>query len=114
MLTESLIVSRQAFEEGTGWELKPEGACKGDVCLPLVDPPVGDTVDVAKLAGQMGLPMVADEKHSIWSIGPHAVGDRTLVSAEAPPLTLPDLDGNEFELSSLRGQKVLLIAWSPY
>jgi len=27
---------------------------------------------------------------------------------------LPDLDGNEFRLSSLRGQKVLLVAWAPY
>ena len=25
-----------------------------------------------------------------------------------------DLDGNEFRLSSLHGQKVLLFAWAPY
>ncbi len=114
MLTESLVVSRSAFEAGTGWELKPEGACKGDICIPLLDPPEGDSVDVASLAGQMGLPLVTDEKHAIWSIGPDAVDSRTLVTAEAPPLTLPDLDGKPFELATLRGQKVLLVAWSPY
>ncbi len=114
MLTESLVMSRQAFEAGTGWELKPEGACKGDVCIPLLDPPEGDTVDVASLAGQMGLPLVADEKHAIWSVGPDAVDSRTLISAEAPAIRLPGLDGNMFELASLRGQKVLMVAWSPY
>ena len=114
MIVSSPTITRQEFEAGTGWELKPEGACKGDVCIPLTDPPSGDTVDVQSLAAQMGLAVVADEAHGVWSIGPEAIGDRTLVTAKAPELRLPDLDGNEFSLSSLRGQKVLMVAWSPY
>ena len=39
---------------------------------------------------------------------------RDSATVEAPNLTLPDLDGNTFELSSLRGKKVILVAWSPY
>jgi peroxiredoxin len=35
-------------------------------------------------------------------------------SAEAPELVLPDLDGHQFRLSALRGQKVVLVAWAPY
>ncbi len=112
--SESGTVSRQAFEAGTGWELKPEGACKAELCIPLTEPPDGDTVDAVALAGQMGLPVVVDQAHGLTAIGPESVGGRTLVSAEAPALTLPDLDGNPFELASLRGQKVLLVAWSPY
>lgn len=114
MIVDALVVSRDAFEAGTGWELKPEGACRGDVCIPLRQPPEGDTVDVASLADQMGLPIVADDEHGIWAVGPAATGNRTLVGAEAPELTLPDLDGNPFTLSSLRGKKVMLLAWSPY
>lgn len=114
MITDSLVMSRSAFEAGTGWELKPEGACRGDFCIPLVDNPTGDTVDVAALASQMGLPLVADEKHAVWAVGPASLGGRTLATAEAPDLVLPDLDGEPFELSSLRGQKVIMIAWSPY
>lgn len=122
MITESLTISRRAFEEGTGWLLKPEGACKGDVCIPLSDQPSAvsddndnaDSVNLVAIAEQMGLPLVADEKHGVWALGPESVGSRTLVSAKAPELTLPDLDGTLFSLSSLRGQKVLLIAWSPY
>lgn len=112
MITDSLTVDRSAFEAGTGWQLKPEGACKGDVCIPLTQPPEGDSVDIASLAEQMGLPLVQGD--GVWALGPDSSGSRTLVTAEAPELTLPDLDGNMFSLSSLRGQKVLMVAWSPY
>jgi peroxiredoxin len=50
----------------------------------------------------------------MWALGPATIGSRALASAEAPDLKLPDLDGNLFSLSSLRGQKVLLYAWAPY
>lgn len=113
LITESTM-TRAEFEEGTGWLLKPEGACRGDVCIPLADPPTGDRVDVAALATQIGLPVVTAESHGISAIGPASAGARTLVSAQAPELRLPDLDGNEFALSSLQGQKVMLVAWSPY
>ena len=62
----------------------------------------------------MGLPLVADEEHGLWALGPESIGGRALTTAEAPELVLPDLDGNEFRLSSLRGQKVLVYAWAPY
>jgi peroxiredoxin len=37
-----------------------------------------------------------------------------LTTAVAPELELPDADGNPFRLSSLRGQKVLLVAWASW
>lgn len=113
MLLEELTVPRTRFEAGTGWQIKPEGACKGDVCIPLKAQP-GDTVNVADLAEQMGLPLVADASHGLWALGPESIGGRALTTAEAPDLTLPDLDGRPFRLSSLRGQKVLIYAWAPY
>jgi hypothetical protein len=113
MLLRSLEVDRRAFEAGTGWTFKPEGACKGDVCIPLRQPP-GDTVDVDAVAREMGLPLVSEPQYGLWALGPESIGNRALLSAEAPELRLPDLDGREFTLSSLRGQKVLLYAWAPY
>ena len=58
--------------------------------------------------------LVHDEANGLWALGPESLGDRALVSAEAPELVLDDLDGKQFRLSSLRGQKVLLVAWAPY
>jgi len=116
MIVENATVSRAAFEAGTGWELKPEGACKGELCIPLSAPPSGDAanVDALALAEQMGLPVVHDADHNLWAIGPDSHGSRALATAVAPNLTLPTIDGDTFELDSLRGSKVLLVAWSPY
>ena len=109
----SLKVPRSGFEKRTGWVIKPEGACKGDVCVPL---PRGDgeLLDAAVLSERLGMPLVHDEKHDIWSLGPETLSGRALTTAVAPELVLPDLDGEEFALSSLRGQKVVLVAWAPY
>ena len=50
----------------------------------------------------------------LWALGPETLSGHALPSAEAPELVLPDLDGNEFHLSSLRGQKVVIVSWAPY
>ena len=113
MLLRSLDIPRSEFEAGTGWNLKPQGACQGEVCIPLSQP-AGDLVDVARVAGAIGMPLVASPEHGLWALGPASIGSRALASAEAPDLRLPDLDGEEFRLSSLRGRKVLLYAWAPY
>ena len=117
MLLRSLHVSRSEFEAGAGWRLKPEGACQGDVCIPLSQPAGtsdDDAVDVARVAGDLGMPLVAAPEFGLWALGPASIGSRALATAQAPDLRLPDLDGQEFRLSSLRGQKVLLYAWAPY
>ena len=113
MLLRSLKVPKHEFEAGTGWALKPEGACRGDVCIPL-SRPASDPVDVVQVANDIGMPLVEAAGHGLWALGPASIGSRALASAEAPELTLPDLDGRTFNLSSLRGQKVLLFAWAPY
>jgi hypothetical protein len=113
MLLRSLQIPRSEFEAGTGWTLKPEGACRGDVCIPL-SAPAGETIDVTRVANDIGMPLVKASRRKLWALGPASIGSRALTSAEAPELRLPDLHGNEFKLSSLRGQKVLLYAWAPY
>lgn len=113
MLLNSLTIPKADFEIGTGWQLKPEGACKGDVCIPLPKQ-ANDSVDVEQLATAMALPLVKAEQQSLWSLGPQSIGNRTLLSAQAPDLELPDINGKPFKLSSLKGQKVMVYAWAPY
>jgi hypothetical protein len=116
MLLESLRVPVQKLESEMGWSLKPQGACKGEVCIPLPDGPKVDgvgTVDAEALARKLRMPLLHDEKHSTWALGPEG-GGRALTTAEMPEVVLPDLDGNPFDLSSLRGQKVLLVAWASW
>ena len=111
MLLTSLDVEPAGFEARTGWAIKPEGACKGSVCVPL---PHDEVLDARVLAERLGMPLVHDEAAGLWALGPETVTGRALTTAEAPELELPDVDGNPFKLSSLRGQKVLLVAWASW
>lgn len=112
LLTETRIPTEE-FERGTGWALRPEGACRGDVCVPLTAGSQGDDVDVVPLAEQLGMPIVRHSRE-LAALGPASLGGKALTSAEAPDLVLPDFAGRAFDLRSLRGQKVVLVAWSPY
>ena len=109
MISETLDISAADFHAGTGWELKPEGACKGEVCVPLPD---GYSAEHA--AERLGMAIVRDDASGLVALGPESLTGRALVTAEAPDVVLPDLDGNEFHLSSLRGKKVVVVAWAPY
>ena len=115
MILDDLEVDIEQFERRTGWAIKPEGACQGDVCVPL--PPgstQGDRVDVLAAADRLGMPVVADEERGYWAVGPATVTGRALATANAPDLVLPTVDGDAFELASLRGRKVLLVAWASW
>ena len=113
MLTTTRRIPTTTFEQATGWQIKPEGACKGDVCIPLAAPP-GDTLDVVETAQAMGLPVVEDSSHGLIAVGPESIGNRALTTARMPDIELPDLNGNPFKLSSLIGQKIVVYAWAPY
>lgn len=113
MILISLQIDAGAFEARTGWAIKPEGACKGAYCVPLPES-IGNRLDARMLAERLSMPLVHNEKHGLWALGPESLGNRALTSVEAPDLTLPDLRGRPFRLASLRGQKVALIAWAPW
>ena len=115
MIVDRLDMTGEEFHRLTGWEIKPEGACKDDRCVPL-SPPIHDTagpIDVAAVAERIGMPLAHDETHALWAIGPES-GGRVLESARMPDLVLPDFDGQPFDVASLRGRKVLLLAWASW
>jgi hypothetical protein len=96
------------FERRTGWAIKAEGACRGDVCVPLPD-----RFDVIALANRLNMALVHDEEHGVWALGPESEG-RALQSAELPDFALADRSGRDFALRSLRGTKVFMIAWASW
>jgi len=108
MIVQRLDRPPEELERRTGWEGKPEGACRGDVCGPL-----GGTFDVRDLAGRLGMELVHDERHGLWALGPES-GGRALHSAQLPEIVLPDRNGEDFALRSLRSTKVFMIAWASW
>ena len=105
-------VRRDEFTAATGWRFEPEGACRGDLCVPLPERP-GEWLDATVLSERLRMPLVHDEEAGLWCLGPESLGG-VLQSAEAAELTLPDWRGEPFALSSLRGRKVLLLAWASW
>ena len=69
--------------------------------------------DTEESARRLGRPLIHDDKHGIWCLGPVG-GGRILQEARMPPLILPNFQGNPFDLATLRGSKVLLLAWSSW
>jgi hypothetical protein len=114
MILDRIALTHDDVEILTGWSIRPEGACKDGQCVPL-DGIVADSghVDMTAFARRLGMPLVHDARHGLWCIGPRA-GGRALQDARMPKLVLPDIDGTPFDIASLRGLKVLLLAWSSW
>ena len=114
MILTSLEVDAKAFEVRTGWALKPEGTCKGDTCVPLPQNTAqSGQLDARMISERLGMPLIHDAETNVWCLGPEAMG-HALTAAKAAELELPDWHGKPFRLSSLRGQKVLIVTWSSW
>lgn len=108
----------------TGWELKPEGVCRGEVCVPLpadraaalLSERNGATwLDVAGFAGYVGQTSAHDAATGSWYFGPGPEERRGQFDLlDAPDFELPDLDGRMHRLSDYRGKKVMLALWASW
>jgi hypothetical protein len=112
MILNRLQVTAEELERRTGWKLEPEGACKGDRCVPL--PRLDDgTLDARVLSERLGMALMHDPGHGLYALGPESIG-HALTSAQLPEITLPDRTGKPFSVNSLRGTRVLLVAWASW
>jgi hypothetical protein len=112
-------VSAADFAAATGWDPKPQGLCRGPehggVCVPAPGALRDDgTIDVEVAAQRLGMPLVHDADHGMWALGSATVGGTALATAAAADPELILRDGGTFRLSSLRGRKVVFVAWSTY
>ncbi len=105
-----------AVKAALGWELKPEGLCRDDVCVPLT-PAIAspDAIALSGLAAALRRPLALGLDERAAYLGA-AAPDRAaaLASLEAPDFALPDLAGRVHTLSEHRGKKVLLVAYASW
>ena len=118
-LTDSAVrLDPASLEQTLGWTLKPEGLCRGEVCVPVRDTAAlvrDDGIDLAAFADAVGQPLALNLDERAAALGTRA-GDRAeiLDTGYAPDFTLPDLDGKMHSLSEHRGKKVLLIVYASW
>ena len=121
---DDLWTSGADLARATGWELKPEGLCKAEVCVPLsperrrglVRGEAGSgPINLTGLWRSLGHPVVRDAAGDTWVLGTSAgARGQTLETLDAPDFALPDLDGRTHTLSQLRGKKVFLATWASW
>ena len=113
-----LLIAADALEASLGWELKPEGLCRGDVCVPVRDRAAlvqEDRIDLGAMGEILGRPVVIDSQERVAALGTAASSQAaSMASLDAPDFELPDLAGRLHTLSEHRGKKVLLIAYASW
>jgi hypothetical protein len=109
-----VLISPAELEWATGWELKPEGLCRGPVCV-LVHEPVQTEhglVDLAAIARALGRSFALSIEGGVAALAgdPMATGQ----TGNIDELELADVDGNVVRMSDTAGRKRLLIAWASW
>ena len=114
--TNGLCVTAADAERASGWVPKPEGMCRGELCVPLREGMRhGGRVDLAAFWRALGNPLLHDERGEIWLLGAGAdERNAALAGEQAPDFSLPDLAGTPHRLSELRGKKVFLTTWASW
>jgi len=107
-----------------GFQLKPEGACLDDICVPVKQDADSDLFvtrsdqewfNVSELSRKLQQEYVHDPESSVWSFGPLPVSRNRLVKEHlAPDFTLKDRQGNPITLSAFKNKQVLLITWASW
>ena len=115
MILTELRATADEFARATYWQPKPEWLCRGEVCVPAPGALSPDgMIDVAIAAQRLGMPLVHDTDHGVWALGSATLSGKSLSTAVATDPELKTFNGDSFKLSSLRGKKVILVAWSSY
>jgi hypothetical protein len=117
---DDLWMTADDLRQVTGYELKPEGFCLDEVCVPVPRGQEsefvrGSEVNLGAFWRQLDAAIVHDEGGASWSIGePPTERALRVDSLVAPDFTLPDAAGRPHSLSDYRGRKVLLAAWASW
>jgi hypothetical protein len=115
---DAILVALDALESATGWELRAEGLCRGDVCIPRRDDDglvVDGHVDLASFAAAVQRPLAFDNDARVAVLAESPEEQAAAIAGRvAPEFTLPDLDDNLVSSSAFAGKKKLYVAWASW
>jgi len=115
-----LLINPEDLKRINGFEVKPEGACYADMCIPLnnklqITENGKQWFDLTAFADLLEQPYVFDEASNVWSFAEiPAKRDNMMVNGLAPDFEIPDREGNVIRMTDLKGKKALIVTWSSW
>ncbi len=96
------------------FELKPQGACRADMCIPIPKAlKSGEWFNLTGFSRKVGQTFVADA--GVWSFGDIPVLRGSFYESRiAPDFAVPDRKGKIVHLSDFRAKKVLVHTWASW
>jgi len=117
---DGLLIRPEDLTRVSGFELKPEGACFEDMCVPingelLVEQGGKQWFSLTAFADLLGQPYVADEQAGVWSFAEiPAKRESMMVDAMVPDFEVTDRQGNVVRMADFKGKKALIVTWSSW
>ena len=113
---DALWIQKADLPAINGFELKPQGACRDEICIPIPRPMMnGSRFNLSAFAQRVGQRVVADPAMRVWSFGEiPVVRGAFLESRQSPDFAVPDRKGRLIRLSQFRGKKVLVVTWASW
>ena len=113
---DALWVRTRDLPKINGFEVKPQGACRADICIPIPKHMLhGEFFDLTAFAGKIQQAVVVDANARAWSFGEiQSLRGSYLESRQAPDITVPDRAGRPVTLSRFRGKKLLVVTWASW
>lgn len=117
---DGLLIKAEDLTRINGFELKPEGACLEDLCVPLNQQILQQQdgqqwFNLTAFADLLGQPYVADSQARVWSFAEIPLKrESMMVDAMAPDFTVTDRAGQVIRMADLKGKKALIVTWSSW
>ena len=117
---DGLLINPDELTGINGFELKPQGACYKDMCIPMNDDMLIEQngqqwFDLAAFADLLGQPYVVDHDANVWSFAEiPAKRDNMMNNAMAPDFEITDRQGKVIRMTDLKGKKALIVTWSSW
>jgi hypothetical protein len=113
---DTLWILKTDLPRVNGFEIKPEGACRADICIPVPSAMMrGAYFNLTAFAQRVGQRQIANPAARVWSFGEiPVIRGAYLEGRIAPDFVVPDRAGRLVRLSQFRGKKVLLVTWASW
>ncbi len=111
VVSDGMLLEVDDLLAATGWELKPQGLCRGEVCVPTS---LSAPVSLIDVATALHRPVALEQLTDAWVAVLGEPGGTALhVGDVAPSVVLPDVDGRDVQVTGT-GRKTAVVVWSTW